>query len=209
MMVTLSDIQTSLASFGFDPGPIDGVWGPRTQAAVAKALERIAAVPTAAAAIRADQAVSGGENAVPGDENHAAGPESISSLFNDRSHRNLADSHPDLIRVMNEARAHFDFQVICGYRGRADQEAAVRAGRSKAHFGSSPHNYDPALAVDCIPEPFVEADWKDASRFRAMAGAIKAAAAKLKIPIEWGGDWKSFHDSPHFQLADWKQRRNA
>jgi len=22
----------------------------------------------------------------------------------------------------------------------------------------------------------------------------------LRIPIEWGGDWKSFPDGPHYQL---------
>jgi len=22
----------------------------------------------------------------------------------------------------------------------------------------------------------------------------------VKVPIEWGGDWKTFKDGPHFQL---------
>ncbi|MBO9419171.1 peptidoglycan-binding protein [Labrenzia sp. R4_2] len=29
---------------------------------------------------------------------------------------------------------------------------------------------------------------------------MKAAAQDLNIPLEWGGDWTSFFDGPHFQL---------
>jgi len=32
---------------------------------------------------------------------------------------------------------------------------------------------------------------------------MKAAAQELEIAIEWGGDWQSFPDGPHFQLP-WK-----
>jgi hypothetical protein len=34
----------------------------------------------------------------------------------------------------------------------------------------------------------------------ACAAIFKQAAAELKIPIEWGGDWKSFVDTPHIEL---------
>jgi peptidoglycan L-alanyl-D-glutamate endopeptidase CwlK len=33
-----------------------------------------------------------------------------------------------------------------------------------------------------------------------MADAMKLAAEQLDIPLEWGGDWISFQDGPHFQL---------
>ncbi len=36
--------------------------------------------------------------------------------------------------------------------------------------------------------------------YHKIAEAMKTAAAYQKIPIEWGGDWKSFPDGPHFQL---------
>ena len=35
-----------------------------------------------------------------------------------------------------------------------------------------------------------------------VADAMKAAAAELDVDLDWGGDWKSFVDTPHFQL-DW------
>lgn len=33
-----------------------------------------------------------------------------------------------------------------------------------------------------------------------IADAMKQAADELRIPIEWGGDWRTFKDGPHFQL---------
>jgi peptidoglycan L-alanyl-D-glutamate endopeptidase CwlK len=35
---------------------------------------------------------------------------------------------------------------------------------------------------------------------RKIADAFKAAGKELKIPIVWGGDWKSFVDMPHVEL---------
>jgi peptidoglycan L-alanyl-D-glutamate endopeptidase CwlK len=32
---------------------------------------------------------------------------------------------------------------------------------------------------------------------------MKDAAEQLGIQLEWGGDWKTFKDGPHFQLP-WK-----
>jgi peptidoglycan L-alanyl-D-glutamate endopeptidase CwlK len=29
---------------------------------------------------------------------------------------------------------------------------------------------------------------------------LEGAAVLEKVPIEWGGDWKSFKDGPHWQL---------
>ena len=29
---------------------------------------------------------------------------------------------------------------------------------------------------------------------------MKACAADLGVPLEWGGDWKTLKDGPHFQL---------
>ena len=33
---------------------------------------------------------------------------------------------------------------------------------------------------------------------------MKAAAKKEGVLLEWGGDWKTFKDGPHFQLP-WVQ----
>jgi peptidoglycan L-alanyl-D-glutamate endopeptidase CwlK len=36
--------------------------------------------------------------------------------------------------------------------------------------------------------------------YAKLAGAMKAAAKEVGVPLEWGGDWK-MKDGPHFQLT--------
>lgn len=38
------------------------------------------------------------------------------------------------------------------------------------------------------------------SVYHKLADAMKQAAKELNVPIEWGGDWRTFKDGPHFQL---------
>lgn len=127
--------------------------------------------------------------------------------FGSRSLANLSEAHPDLQKVMHEAIKYFDFSVIEGYRGMAEQNAAKKAGNSKALFGQSPHNFKPSLAVDCTPYPL---DWKDEAAFKAMGKVIMDAATRLGVRLRWGGDW-DFNsktddgwDKPHFELHPWK-----
>jgi peptidoglycan L-alanyl-D-glutamate endopeptidase CwlK len=127
-------------------------------------------------------------------------------VFGQRSLGNIANCHSELVSVAHEAIKHIDFTVICGKRGRAEQEAAFASGASRAHFGQSPHNFLPSLAFDFIPYPFVDADWERNDKFAAVAAEIKLAAKRLGYVIEWGGDWHGFKDMPHIQLADWRIR---
>ena len=55
------------------------------------------------------------------------------------------------------------------------------------------HAIDLALKLDGK----VRWDWP---LFAQMAKTVKAAAKTEKVSIEWGGDWKTFRDGPHFQL---------
>jgi hypothetical protein len=36
---------------------------------------------------------------------------------------------------------------------------------------------------------------------RKVADAFKAAARETGTPIEWGGDWRTFKDTPHVELS--------
>lgn len=121
--------------------------------------------------------------------------------FSQTSLSRLMLAHPDLQRVLRAAIKDFDFSVICSYRSDADQQAAYDSGHSKARPGQSPHNFQPSLAVDCAPHPL---DWKDIKSFQRMAQVINGHAAKLGVPISWGGSWRTFKDYPHFELANWK-----
>jgi len=113
---------------------------------------------------------------------------------------------PRLQAVADEAIKVCNFAITCGHRGYADQEAACRAGTSHLHFPNSLHNRKPSLAMDCAPYPV---DWKNIPRFEEMAKVILAAAERLGIPLEWGGNWPKFKDYPHFQLIEGKGEDNG
>jgi peptidoglycan L-alanyl-D-glutamate endopeptidase CwlK len=125
--------------------------------------------------------------------------------FSPRSQSALSTIHPDLQRVLKEAIKYVDFTVLEGHRGKAAQNAAVAAGKSKTPWPQSKHNATPALAVDIAPYPV---DWKDTARFHFLAGFIKGIAAARGISLRWGGDWDGdndlrdqvFIDLPHFEL---------
>ena len=36
--------------------------------------------------------------------------------------------------------------------------------------------------------------------YYTLAEAVKQAAKDVGVAVEWGGDWKSFKDGPHWQL---------
>jgi hypothetical protein len=130
--------------------------------------------------------------------------------FGQRSLKNLNAAHPGLQKLFNEVIKHFDCAVICSTRGRAAQELAFDGGKSNAHYGQSPHNFEPALAVDVVPYPI---DWHDTDRMHYFAGQVMGIATRMGIEIKWGGDWdrdthlsdERLHDLPHFELTNWRK----
>jgi peptidoglycan L-alanyl-D-glutamate endopeptidase CwlK len=118
--------------------------------------------------------------------------------FSKRSTDNLATCHRDLQKVAHEAIKHFDFVVICGHRGKAEQQKAFREKKSKLQWPLSHHNKLPSLAMDCVPHPV---DWNDKAAFEELAKVMKAAAEKVGVRITWGGSWKDFVDMPHWELG--------
>jgi peptidoglycan LD-endopeptidase CwlK len=118
--------------------------------------------------------------------------------FSRRSLDNLATCHPALQLLFQEAIKEADFVVLEGHRGREAQNKAFRDGKSGLPWPNSKHNQVPSLAADVAPWPL---DWEDTGRFKTLATVIKAAAGRLNISIEWGGDWRSV-DMPHWQLSE-------
>lgn len=127
--------------------------------------------------------------------------------FSPLSKRRLAECHPDLQKLMNEVIKHYDIVILCGFRGKDEQDKAFREGKSKLAFPKSKHNVTPSLAVDIAPYPL---DWNDLKRFWHLAGYVKATAERLGIKIRQGADWdgdndfkdQKFVDLPHVELAD-------
>ncbi len=117
--------------------------------------------------------------------------------LSDTSRRRLATCHADLQLVVDAAAEDFALYVICGHRDEKAQNAAFAAKTSKLQWPHSRHNSTPSEAVDLAPLPL---KWNDKKAFRAMAQVVKAAANKLGVEIEWGGDWATLSDLCHFQL---------
>ena len=114
-------------------------------------------------------------------------------MISDRSRKALSGVHPDLVRVVEKAdELGARFTVVCGLRTKDEQELLVKAGKSK----TLKSRHLTGHAVDLVDEHFT---WSEREMER-IAEVVKRAAADLRIPIEWGGDWKSFIDTPHFQL---------
>ncbi len=118
--------------------------------------------------------------------------------FSKTSEERLALCHPDLVRVAHAAIKRFDFAVLCGHRGKEDQEKAFAEKRSKLRWPKSRHNLLPSEAMDLAPYPI---DWNDTKRFKTLAMIVLEEAARLGVKLTWGGDWASFPDMPHFELA--------
>lgn len=115
-----------------------------------------------------------------------------------RSRKNLEGVHPDLVAVVERA-IHLttqDFTVIEGLRTLERQEQLVAKGASKTMNSRHLTGH----AVDLVPYP-VAWDWP---LFYPIADAMKLAAKELDVDLEWGGDWRTFKDGPHFQLS-WEE----
>ena len=109
----------------------------------------------------------------------------------------LAGVHPDLVRVVKRAIeiTTVDFAVLEGVRSKARQEQLVKAGASQTM--NSRHITGHAVDLGAYVSGSVRWDWP---LYHKIADAMKQAAAELGVPIEWGGDWRTFKDGPHFQL---------
>jgi peptidoglycan L-alanyl-D-glutamate endopeptidase CwlK len=117
-----------------------------------------------------------------------------------RSKTRLAGVHPDLVKVVERAieLTPIDFTVLEGLRTLATQRKYVASGASKTL--RSRHLTGHAVDLAPMVEGKVSWAWP---HYHIMAPAMKQAAKELGIPLEWGGDWRTFKDGPHFQLP-WK-----
>lgn len=117
---------------------------------------------------------------------------------NSKKHRDTC--HPDLQKVLNEAIKHYDFSVIWGHRGQAEQDKAYNEGYSQVRWPDSKHNHQPSLAFDVIPYPGGFAC--DDKEFYLLATHILSAASKCGVRLRWGGHWISLKDLAHFELIE-------
>ena len=123
----------------------------------------------------------------------------------------LNTAHPLLIalfsRVIRRSGLPNDLTVLCGHRGKVEQDAAYKAGSSKLRWPKSKHNSTPSLAVDVAPlvDGAVTWDW---THYNKIAPLIRDEWGKMQaeglvpagVSLTWGGSWVRFPDGPHWQL---------
>ena len=117
--------------------------------------------------------------------------------FSQRSENNLKGVNSDLVKIVRRALqlSPVDFGITEGLRTVERQRQLVAAGISQTM--NSRHISGHAVDVFAYPTSAGSWEWK---YYEQIATAFKQAAKELNIPVEWGGDWKTLKDGPHFQL---------
>ncbi len=135
--------------------------------------------------------------------------------FDERTERNLATLDPKaaavfrpFLREAKEIAASMgcEYVVISGNRTWAEQDALYAQGRggnpgkivTNAKGGSSNHNFGVAIDIGVFRDGkyLDEKEPKTADKIHSAVGKIVG-----EFGIEWGGNWKSIVDRPHFQVV--------
>jgi peptidoglycan LD-endopeptidase CwlK len=111
-----------------------------------------------------------------------------------------------IIRAAEESP--ISFQISTGYRSPEEQYELYKQGRTKT--GSivtykdgfrekSKHNFLPSQAIDVVCMIDNKVTWAS-SVYIKLSEHILKVAKELNIPIEWGGNFKTLKDYPHYQI---------
>jgi peptidoglycan L-alanyl-D-glutamate endopeptidase CwlK len=180
-------LQRSCAICGFYNGPFNGSWDLATEQAELHMFASAAAIK-----------------------------EEIGS-FDVRSEKNISTLIPPAQRVARQfmivaSKFPLIVRIISGSRTYAEQDSLYAIGRTvemhrspvtNAKGGQSNHNFGVAWDVgifDATGRYLNGSHAADEQAYSSLAATAKTHVAAL----EWGGDWKSFKDRPHYQLATGK-----
>jgi peptidoglycan L-alanyl-D-glutamate endopeptidase CwlK len=175
----LTEFQRLLKSAGLLKKKIDGVWGPDTDEA-AVAFENLY------------EAIKASEGAFD------ARSEGCIVTLNPKA-QTLARQCLRAIRA-----GGVDARIISGTRSYREQDKLFRQGRSgypgpivtNARGGQSNHNFGIAWDIGIFD---AKGKYLGDSPLYKKAATIAMSAG---LPhLEWGGDWKTFKDQPHYQFA--------
>lgn len=171
--------QRLLKSSGLYTGKLDGLWGPKTEAAVSAF------------------------------ENQSTDIAATYGTFDSRTEMNIYSLHLKAQKTarifMNTMlAAGIGAKIISGTRTYLEQNELFRKGRygnppprvTNARGGSSNHNFGIAWDIGLFTQ---------SGGYITKAGPYNEAAHVVMsglIPdLEWGGHWTGFVDPPHYQLA--------
>ena len=109
----------------------------------------------------------------------------------------LEGVHADLVKVLEKAAEQdvIAFVVTEGVRTLKRQRDLFAHGATTTMRSRHLSGHAVDLAVLIGGE--ISWSWP---LYAQLALVMKTAAAEVGVPIEWGGDWRTFKDGPHFQL---------
>jgi peptidoglycan L-alanyl-D-glutamate endopeptidase CwlK len=102
---------------------------------------------------------------------------------------NAAKGSPFVVKLLSGTRSYAEQDILFQKRPKVTN---ARGGQSNHNFGIA---WDVGIFVNGVYYEGKNA--KEDKAYDDLANIIKAAV----FDIEWGGDWKSFKDKPHYQLA--------
>jgi len=122
-------------------------------------------------------------------------------ILSRRSLETLDPIHPDLQAVVKRAIqvTKVDFSVLEGLRTIHRQLRLVETGASTTM--RSRHLTGHAVDLGAYVDGTIDWSWP---LYYKIADAMYQASSELGFNIEWGGEWTTFKDGPHFQLS-WEQ----
>lgn len=180
-------LQRSCAACGLYNGPLNGIWNSHTA--------------------QAEDAIVHESKAI----------RSQLGVFDTRSENCIATLLPPAQKIARRFLAAakgfpLAVRIISGTRTYAEQDALFAIGRTtqmnrspvtKARGGQSNHNFGIAWDVGIFGADGAYFTGKNRAEQKAYADL--SAVVKAAVPgLEWGGDWATFPDAPHYQLATGK-----
>lgn len=126
--------------------------------------------------------------------------------------RSKQDLHPTLAAAYNSTEEKYLAKypgrplpfLTCTYRSGAEQDQLFnqKPKVTNARAGQSPHNYLPSFAFDIA---FIgtnkQLDWSTIN-FKNFADILLEDFPE----VEWGGNFRSIKDAPHFELKGWSSQ---
>lgn len=212
-------VQQLLRQAGADPGPVDGIAGPRTIGAIlgfqqrfltrpdgrvdpgGRTLARLNG-PAAAAAPRRATPAAPVRTPTPPPPARTVGGDWSGDSQSWSQEKKLASLQPGfrtkIVEVIRQLKAEgFRPKIVFGWRSVAKQQELFRRGVTKVRFSfhnaQTPQGVPNAWAVDLVDERWAWNEPDCHQFFRALGRIGKAQG------LVWGGDWASFRDWAHLQ----------
>jgi peptidoglycan L-alanyl-D-glutamate endopeptidase CwlK len=126
-------------------------------------------------------------------------------LLSKRSIKNLegVDEVLKLIAIRGVTESPFDFGIpgLGGRRTNAEQFVLFNKGASKCDGYKKKSYHQTGKAFDVYAFVRGKATWEQ-KYYEPIARHLQEFAKKeYSVRLEWGGDWRSFIDMPHFQIS--------